>query len=251
MGGAGAVAVGDGRQQLHVGAENLRYGLLFSLAQFRKLFCHMGNRAVMLTYLYPLYWAADPGCGGGVTGSGQRVGDALCRDRNRLVILGRRRRNAGQDGVDTTPRERPNRFVTADLTELPHRGRRQIVVGVLELGPPGRGESIAFSGSATAGLLPGRSRVGLRIATVNQSVEVPAHARRGNFQAATYLSSGDGSRLQKQSHDGAPSAPVLTRQATGDRRIVRQDFHNTSVTQLGPRVYQGHPHLLRPLLSGG
>jgi len=234
-----------------MGAENLRDSLFLSLAQFRKLFCDMGNRAVVLTYLDPLHGAADPGCGGGVTGSGQRVGHAFCRDRNRLVILGLRRRNSGQDRVDATPGEGPDRLVAADLAELPHRGGRQIVVGVLEFGPPGRGESIAFSGSATAGLLPGRSRVGLRIATVNQSVEVPAHARRGNFQAATYLSSGDGSRLQKQSHDGAPSAPVLTRQATGDRRIVRQDFHNTSVTQLGPRVYQGHPHLLRPLLSGG
>lgn len=211
----------------------------------------MRNRAVVLTYLDPLYGAADSGCGGGVTGSGQRIGYALCRDRHRLVILGRRRRNAGQDRVDATPREGPNRFVTADLTELPHRGRRQIVVGVLKFGPPGRGEPIAFGGSATAGLLPGRSRVGLRIATVNQRIEVPAHTRRGDSQATTYLSGGDRSRLQQQSHDGPPGAPVLTRQDTGHRRIVRQDFHNISVTQLGPRVYQGHPHLPQPLFGGG
>ena len=105
-----------------MGAENLRDGLLLSLTQFRKLFCHMGNRAVMLTYLNPLYGAADPGCGGGVTGSGQRVGHAFCRNPNRLVILGRRRWNASQNRVDATPSEGPNRLVTADLTELPHRG---------------------------------------------------------------------------------------------------------------------------------
>ena len=86
-----------------MGAENLRDGLPLGLAQFWKLFCHMGNRAVMLTYLYPLYWAADPGCGGGVAGSGQGVGDAFCR--NRHIVLGLRRRNAGQDRVDATPSE--------------------------------------------------------------------------------------------------------------------------------------------------
>ena len=234
-----------------MGAEDLCDSLLLGLAQFWKLFCHMGNRAVVLTYLDPLHGAADPGCGGGVTGSGQRVGHTFCRDRNRLVILGLRRRNAGQDRVDATPGEGLNRLVTADLTELPHRGGRQIVVGVLKFGPPGRGEPIAFGGSAAAGLLPGRSRVGLRIATVNQRIEVPAHTRRGDFQATTYFSSGDRSRLQKQSHDGPTGTPVLTRQATGHRRIVRQDFHNTSVTQLDPRVYQGHPHLPEPPMGGG
>lgn len=233
-----------------MGAENFRDSLLLGLAQFRKLFCHMGNRAVVLTYLDSLHGTADPGRGGGVAGSGQCVGDAFCRGRNRLVVLGLRHRNAGQDRVDATPGEGLNRFVAADLPELPHRGRRQIVVGVLEFGPSGRREPIAFGGSATAGLLPGRSRVGLGIAAVNQRVKVSAHAGRRETQATTYLSSRNRSRLQKQSHDGPPGAPVLTRQTTGYRRIVRMDFHNVSVTQLNPRVYQGHPHLPKPLFGG-
>jgi hypothetical protein len=104
-----------------MGAENLRDSLFLSLAPFRKLFCDMGNRAVVLTYLDPLHGAADPGCGGGVAGSGQCVGDTFCRGRNRVVVLGLRRWNAGQDRVDATPSEGLNRFVTADLTELPHR----------------------------------------------------------------------------------------------------------------------------------
>jgi len=211
----------------------------------------MRNRAVVLTNLDPLHGAADPGCGGGIAGSGQCVGDALGSCRHRPVILGLRCRNAGQDRVDATPGEGLHRFVTADLSELPHRSGCQIVVGVLKFGPPGRSEPIAFGGSAAAGLLPGRSRVGLRVATVDQRIEVPAHTGRGNTEAPSYFCGGDRSRLQQQAHDGAPGAAILTRQTTGYRRIIRKDFHNISVTQLDPRVYQGHPHLPKPQLGGG
>ena len=86
-----------------MGAENHGDCLPLGLAQFRKLFCHMGNRAVVLTDLNSLHGTTDPGCGGGVPGSGQGVGNAFCG--NRHVILGLRRRNAGKDRVDAASGE--------------------------------------------------------------------------------------------------------------------------------------------------
>ena len=52
MGGAGAVAVDDGRQPLHVGPEHLGHGLLLGFAQLRELLGDVRHRAVVLTNLH-------------------------------------------------------------------------------------------------------------------------------------------------------------------------------------------------------
>jgi hypothetical protein len=71
-----------------VGAENLREGLLFGLAQFRELLGHMGNRAVVLADLDALDGAAHSRRGGRIPGSGQRVGHLVGCVRDGTVVDG-------------------------------------------------------------------------------------------------------------------------------------------------------------------
>ena len=84
----------------------------------------------------------------------------------------------------------------------------QVVVGVLELGPARGGQPVPLGGPAPALVLPGRRGVGLRVARVDQRVEVPAHAGGGDAQPLADLAGGDGSRLQQQLDDRAAGMTV-------------------------------------------
>ena len=108
-----------------------------------------------------------------------------------------------QDGVDPAPRERADGVVAADLAQLAHRGDGQVVVGVAQLGPARGGEPIPLGGPAASVVLPGRRGAGLRIARIEQGVEVPAHTRRGDAEPLADLTCGDGSGLQQELDDRA------------------------------------------------
>ena len=208
VGGAGAVSVDDGRQPLHVGAEHLGHGLLFGVAQLGKFLGDMGHRAVMLADLHTVNRSADPRGGGDVARLGQRAGDPL---GGRLDVGVRRAvggGNIGQDGVDPLPGERLNRVLTADFAQLPHGRRRQVVVGVVELGPAGRGQPVALGGPPASHLLPGRSGRGLGVARLDQRVEMTPHAGGRQAQPVTDFAGGDRSGLHQQAHDGAAGLPV-------------------------------------------
>lgn len=77
MGGAGAVAVDDGRQPLHVGSEHLGHRLLLGFTQLGEFLSDVRHRAVMLADLHTVDRAAHPGGGGDVAGFAQCTGDAL------------------------------------------------------------------------------------------------------------------------------------------------------------------------------
>jgi hypothetical protein len=162
VGGAGAVTVDDGRQPLHVGPEHLGHGLLLGFTQLRELLGDVRHRAVVLTDLHAVDRALDAGGGGNVAGLAQRAGDLLsgCFD---VVVRGRcRRLDTGQDRVDAAPRERPDRVLTADFTELTHRRRCQVVIAVVQLGAAAGGQPVPLGRSAPPLLLPprGGSRLG-------------------------------------------------------------------------------------------
>ena len=179
-----------------MGAEHLGDGLLLGLTQLGKLLRHMGDRAVMLTNLDPLDRPTDPGGRRGVTGPGQRVGDIVGRSLDRAVGVGLRGGNTGQDRIDATAGEGLNRLISTDLPKLPHRGRGQIVVSVLKFGPPGWCQPVTLSGPTAAGLLPRRGRVGLRVADLDQCVEVPAHPGGGDTKLPTDIGCRDRPRFQ-------------------------------------------------------
>lgn len=217
---------------MYVGAEYLGDSLLLGLTQLGKFLRHMGDRAVMLTNLDPLDRPTDPGGRRGVTGPGQRVGDIFGCSLDSAVIFGLCGGNSGQDRIDATAGESLNRLISADLPKLPHRGRGQIVVGVLKFGPSGGCQPVTLCGPTAAGLLPRRGRVGLCVADLDQCVEVPAHPGGGDTKLPTDIGCGDRPRFQQQSHNRAPGLTVLARRAAANGRLVRMDFHNVSVTQL-------------------
>ena len=108
-----------------------------------------------------------------------------------------------QDGVDTPPREGADGVVAADLPQLPHRGDRKIVVGVVQLGPALGCEPVPLGGPSPSVVLPGRGGAGLRIAGLQQGIQVPANARGGDAEPVTDLTGGDGSGFQQELDDRA------------------------------------------------
>ena len=212
MGGAGAVAVDDRRQPLHVGTQDLGEGLLLGLAQLRELLGDMRHRAVVLADLDALDRPADPGRGGRVAGLGQRVGDPVGgapRRRRRLA-------SAGSTPARMVSMRLRAKVRTASSPPISRSCRMaadgQIVVGVLQLGPAGRGQLVALGGPAAALLLPGRCGVGLRVAGVDQSVEVAAHPGCGHARAVRRSRPAViGPGLQQQLDDGSAGVTVVGR----------------------------------------
>ena len=249
VGGAGAVAVDDRRQQLHVGAENLGDGLLLGIAEFGKLLGHMGNRAMVLADLDALDGSAHPGGGGGVPGLRQCIGDPFGGRLHGTAVLGRRCGYPGQDRIDPAAREGPYCVLSADLAQLPNGSRGQVVVGVLELSPPAGCQPVAFGRPAPAGVLPGGGRLRLGIAVVDECIEMAADAGGGDSEFAADLRGGDRTGLEQQTHDRPPRRPVVRGHPVGHRRRNVVEFHNTSVTQFGNRIQEGHPHF--PHLAAG
>lgn len=220
-----------------MGAQHFSHGLLLGLAQLREFLGNVGNRTVVLADLHTVDRPADPGGGGDVASLTERTGNPLSRRFDGAIVRALGRLNTGQDCVDTAPGEGANGIVTAEFPELADGCGRQVVIGVVELGPARAGQSVALGGTTTSHLLPGRRRDGLGVARVDQSIEVPPHAGGRKAQPVTDLTGGNGPRFQQQAHNGA--AGVTIRPGSrgcgpncGHGSIqLGLDFHNTSVTQ--------------------
>ena len=104
VGGADAVAVGDGGETLDMGAEQAREHLGLGLAQVGELPGHVGDRAVVLADLLAGGGAVDRG---GVAVGGERLGEDLG-----AVARARPRRSAG----GPAPRRRPGADGRTPLT---------------------------------------------------------------------------------------------------------------------------------------
>ena len=92
-------------------------------------------------------------------------------------------RDVGQDGVDASPREGADGVVATHLAQLTHGGYRQVVVGVVELGPPSGGDPKTLRGTTPPVVLPLCGGVRFGVAALDQRVQMPAHACRRNAQA--------------------------------------------------------------------
>ena len=179
----------------------------------------------------------------GHAGHGQRASDPV-RGRLDTGLRAARGFDAGENGVDAAAGERPDGVVTAELAQLAHRRRGEVVVGVLQLRPACGGQLIALGRSPPALVLPRRCGFRLRVAGLDERVEVPAHTGCRQSQLLADAARGDGTGFQQELDDGTPGVPVgvpvgsVRRHRLRRSRMhdLRTDFHNTSVTQFQNRV---------------
>lgn len=214
--------------------EEVRESFRLGLAQLGELSRHVGYRAVVLAQLLA---HADVTCRRSVALPGQRgrkglgpvSGCGLRHDR-RSVSLDER--------VDTTLRERLDRFLTTCLGEEPDRGDREVVVGVAEPGTSGVGQQEELRGTATtalglAGCVPREC-----LAVREQCVDVTAHGRGADAQFLGDSRRGDRTLLQQKPGDGTPSLAVVLLHGV---KVGLGVFHNTSVAYLaGGSKDRGH-----------
>ena len=180
-----------------MGSEHLGHGLPLGFTQFREFLGDVRHRAVVLADLHTVDRSPDPRGGSDVAGFGQRTRDPL-GGRLDIGVLGAGGwENIGQDRVDAPPGERLNRVLTADFPQLPHGRGRQVVVGVIELGPAGRGQPEALRRPPAADLLPWRGRRGLGVTRLDQRVEMTPHTGSRQAQPVTDLTGGDRSGFQQ------------------------------------------------------
>jgi len=166
------------------------------------------------------------------SGLGQRRRHALGSRFNVIGTVAYSRQNA----VDPAPRERPHGVVAADLAQLAHRGNGQVVVRVALLRPSLGGEPIAFGRPAASVVLPGGGGTGLRIAHVEQGIQMPAHTCRGNSQLLADFPRCNGSRLQQELDDRATGVAIVARCRRRGGSRLGTEFHNTIVTEFRNRV---------------
>jgi NADPH-dependent curcumin reductase len=237
--GAGAVSVDDRGQPLYVSTQYLGERLPLGLAQLRKLLGDVRHRTVMLAEFYSVDGTAHLGGGGGISGLRQCSCHAIDSGFNVIGPLVYSRK----DGVDAAPREGVDGIVAADFAQLAHGRGRQVVVGVAHLGAPRRSESVAAGGPATAVVLPGGGRAGLRFAGVQQGVEVSAHACSGDAEPIADLACSDGPGLQQELDNRATGVAFAgCRRRSGSINFV-PDFHNTIVTEFRNPVKPGDPYV--------
>ena len=206
--GAGAVAVDDGRQPLHMGARDLGEGLALGFAQLRELLGNVRYRAVVLADLDAVDRPAHRRGGGRVPGLGQRV-----RRRDRPSLQRQRGPSVTPDRM-ASMRRRAN-VRTASSPPISRSWR---------IAAPARSSyawsSLARPAAVSRYRLAGRPRplccqaaaaLALRVAGVDQGVQVPAHARRGDAEPLADLAGGDRALLQQQLDDGAAGVPIRSR----------------------------------------
>ncbi len=133
----------------------------FRLAQFRELLGHVRDRAMVLADLHarcrPAGWT-------------QRIPTAVKAPAISSAVVFHvltggvdRRFDVADDRLDPTSGEVLDCRVAADLTQVPHRGTGQIVVGVAEPGTADCGELERLRGTAPTALPPARRCGGLRL----------------------------------------------------------------------------------------
>ena len=149
-----AVTIRNGGQTLNMRAEQLTERFLFRVTQFRKLLCHMGNRAVMLADLHAVAHRSG-GCG--KSDCAESVGDGICRLRDVAEVRRICRFDTSHDCLDSPLGEFRDSGVSTDFAELAHCSPGKIVVCVTETPTSGGGDLKLF-GRTPASTLTERRR---------------------------------------------------------------------------------------------
>lgn len=194
MRSAGAVAVRDGRQTLHVSSEKIGEGLTLGVAQLRKLGGHMRDGAVVLTDLHAVAYLTGRR---GKSSSCERVGDSARCFFHVYRATPHRRLDVGHDGFDSLACEGLDRAVPADLAQLTHCCACKIVVGVSESAATDCRQLKILGRSSTASLGDhGRGRYS-RLTVVDECFEMPSYPSSAEAQTGTDIGGGDRALFEK------------------------------------------------------
>ncbi len=248
---AGAVTVRDGGQTLNVRAEQLPERFLFRVTQFRKLLCHMGNRAVVLADLHAV--THRPGRRGKSDGA-ESVSNGICRLRNGAEVGGICRFDISHNCLHPPLGEFLDSGVSTDFAELAHCRAGKIVVRVTET-PTSCGGDLKLLGRTPASTLTERRRgCGAGFTGLDQRVQVTPDTSRTQTESRADFGGCNGPFFEEQFDHRCPSLAFDThRYRHYDRTLrgscsgltcsflalsaSRVSFHNTSVTEFFSQVY--------------
>ena len=216
--GADPIAVRDGGQPLHGGAEEPGERLRLRLAQLGELGGHVRHRAMMLAELL-----SPPGAGAGL-GAGIRArgwGRRSPRQRSRPRTAPRPGRRPGHAAPPPGPPARtaaPGRRPGGGRTRRPRPGRPPrpgsaarwwpVVVGVLERAPAhvGDREQLGPAAPSPAGRAAGRA--GFDHPVSEEVVQVPPDRGGGQVQPGAQAGRSDRAVLQDEPRDPGPGATL-------------------------------------------
>lgn len=251
MCGARAVTVRDGGQTLDVCAEQLTERFLFRVTQFRKLLCHMGNRAVVLADLNAVtHWSG----GRGKSGGAESVGDGVCRLRHAAEVGGICRFDISHNCLDSTLGELLDSRVATDFAELAHCRPGKIVVRVTETATSSGSDLKLFGRTPTSTLTERRRGCRAGFTGLDQRVQVTPDTGGTQTESRADFGGRDGSLFEEKFDHRCPSLAFTTHRYRHYDRTLRGScsgltciflalstsrisFHNTSVTEFLSQVY--------------
>ena len=203
MGGAHAVAVGDGGKTLHVGVEQHRKRRRFSFAELRKLRRDGLHRAVVLAQLGA---GGDGMHGGGISLRGECTGQLTGISDGRRVEPGTDpQRELGSPLL----REGRNGLLAPVLRKEPKGADGKLVIGRWTGGMTGLGEGVMASRTAPATLhLRWARAAGADDPVRDHRVEMTPDTGGGETQPAAELRRGGGTKLHQKARDAITGAGV-------------------------------------------
>lgn len=219
-----AITVSDGRQALHVSAEQARKHLGLGLTHLGELSRHVGDRAVVLAHLGASRGGADRGREALLgEGAGQHIGAIVGRSlleqwANTIFQIGHAVLREVCDGL-----------ISTGLTQVAQGPRGQIVVGLAELVAAGVGECEDLGRSATTTLSEDALIARLDSSFDGQLVEVPAYSSGSEVQLLSQICGGRWA--VRKDGPGHACARGSVGGITYWRRLLFKPhvFHNTSV----------------------
>ncbi len=194
MGGAGAIAVGDGCQSLYVRTQQFGERLTLGVTQLRKLRCHVRNRAVMLADLNSVADDSGRRC---ESRRGEGLGDTTCSFLQIGSAVARHRFDVGHDRVDTLARKRFDGCIATDLAQLPHGGTGKIVVGMAEAVAPDCRQLKVLGRSPAPTTANCSRRCHTRLTTGYQGFEVTSNAGSAQSETGADIRRCDGPFFEK------------------------------------------------------
>lgn len=225
MGRTDAVAVGDRRKSLDVGAEETSKHLGLGLTHLGELLGHVGDRAVVLAHLGAGRSVADRRCVAVLT---QRVGEHMgtllgldLREQWAVAVL-----EVGQPMT----RERHDGVLSTALLEVAQRPGGQLVVGVLEVVSTRIGDDVDLGRASTATLSNNALLAGHQDTVRQEVIEMASYGSGRQSQLEGEVRGCRWAVLENGGGHALTRRRVVAVRLENSRRVIMAGvFHKTSV----------------------